>query len=230
MEVLILDDHEDFALRFKDKLNSIFTYLISDDIHFTLETSPANLNKRTYDFAFVDIDLGIANGIEVSKVLKDSLLCTNIVFVSSLSNLVIQSFVAHPFFFIRKEYLEEDLIMFQSLLYSYLAEQGMQVFSFKEANTNITIPYKEIIYIETLAHNLHIVTPFRDYSTRIPLKEFQKKAPSSFVQIHRCYVVNLDHITNFNTYNIEMNNGISLPIGRNYKSLFIEAYEKHLLS
>ena len=58
---------------------------------------------------FIDIDMPEVNGFEVASYLKKWNRECCIVFVSNKDDLVFQSLVYHPFFFIRKAHLDEEL-------------------------------------------------------------------------------------------------------------------------
>ena len=58
---------------------------------------------------FIDIDMPEVNGFEVASYLKKWNRGCCIVFVSNKDDLVFQSLVYHPFFFIRKAHLDEEL-------------------------------------------------------------------------------------------------------------------------
>ena len=58
---------------------------------------------------FIDIDMPEVNGFEAASYLKKWNRECCIVFVSNKDDLVFQSLVYHPFFFIRKAHLDEEL-------------------------------------------------------------------------------------------------------------------------
>ena len=67
------------------------------------------LEKDGCDLLLLDIDMPEMNGMEIAKCLTDLLQKPLLVFVTSHDELVYDSLLYHPFGFIRKAYLEQEL-------------------------------------------------------------------------------------------------------------------------
>jgi DNA-binding LytR/AlgR family response regulator len=49
------------------------------------------------------------------------------------------------------------------------------------------------------------------------LKEIKKRLPSLFVQTHRSFIVNLHYVFSLNTKDLELKNGMEIPVSSGYK-------------
>jgi DNA-binding LytR/AlgR family response regulator len=53
------------------------------------------------------------------------------------------------------------------------------------------------------------------------MKNMEKKLPDElFSRVHRSYIVNRNHVASFSGSKVEVN-GVSIPIGKNYKDGFL---------
>jgi len=84
------------------------------------------------------------------------------------------------------------------------------------------VPYKDILYIESLSDYIKIVTIGNgEIISREKISNIEKKLPDIFLRIHRSFIVHIEKITRFNYDEVEVDN-ITLNIGRSYKKLVRE--------
>ena len=88
------------------------------------------------------------------------------------------------------------------------------------------IPLRDIIYVEGMKDYLQVHTIGKKYITKMTLNSLLAQLPQpGFLQIHRSYLVSLDHIKAFDATMIEVGNR-QLPIGRHYKREVMAALTK----
>lgn len=56
----------------------------------------------------------------------------------------------------------------------------------------------------------------------------QRLVSYGFIQCHRCYVVNMNHIASISSTQVELSDNRVIPIGRSYKQNVKEAFIKHI--
>ena len=81
-------------------------------------------------------------------------------------------------------------------------------------NNEISLPLKNILYIESYDKicEIHTNLPQPKYTVRQPLNEaVNRLADKGFVQIHKSYVVNMQHITKLKNYTITLSDYTALP-------------------
>ena len=74
------------------------------------------------------------------------------------------------------------------------------------------IPRNDILYATSDGRNCQICCFSGKINARINISSFVEKAGERFVLIHRCYAINLDHITLLKPYCVVMSNGSELPV------------------
>lgn len=83
----------------------------------------------------------------------------------------------------------------------------------------VKISFSEIIYIESQREYIKIVTPKKEYLSKMSTHEIESMLPSNlFKRIHRSFIVSVDKIESYTAEAVEVS-GISIPIGRGYKDV-----------
>lgn len=229
MRVLIIEDSKEFISRLKKDLFDFFSQS-NDRVYIDIINSNFNNLEINYyyDFAFLDIDLVEANGISIAKYLKESNFCSYIIFVSSKNDLIHNSLIVHPYFFVRKSYYVEDLFLLFELIKESLNDRKLMNLQYK--SKKFCVSANSIIYIETLDHTLYIHTIDCIYQDNRTLKEILFELPNKdFAQIHKSFVINFKYLNSYTSMQVLMITGIQLSLGRKYKNNFEKKYIEYLL-
>lgn len=173
----------------------------------------------------LDIDMPGISGMEVAAALTREKVSTLIVFVTAHDELVYDSFKYHPFAFVRKKFLEEELKTVLSDCEKQLVSRNKN-FVFQNASKLVTLSQSDILYFEGQANYLAIHTTSDEYKMRSTMAGVEKELEDSdFLRIHKGFLVNLEHIRVLKTEELELDNGTVLPIGKSYS----EAAKKSIL-
>ena len=173
----------------------------------------------------LDIDMPGISGMEVAAALTREKVSTLIVFVTAHDELVYDSFKYHPFAFVRKKFLEEELKTVLSDCEKQLVSRNKN-FVFQNASKLVTLSQNDILYFEGQANYLAIHTTSDEYKMRSTMAGVEKELEDSdFLRIHKGFLVNLEHIRVLKTEELELDNGTVLPIGKSYS----EAAKKSIL-
>ena len=168
------------------------------------------------DLLLIDIDMPGMSGMEVAAALAEEKTRTLIVFVTAHDELVYDSFKYHPFAFVRKKYLEDELRAVLKDCQKEIDGRSRR-FVFQNGGQTINLAQSEILYFEGQANYLAIHTAggeFRMRSTMAAIEEELKN--KGFLRIHKGFLVNLEHVKILKTENLELDNGELLPIGKSY--------------
>ena len=93
-------------------------------------------------------------------------------------------------------------------------------FAISRKGLTIRLPYRDVLYIMSGIHSVHIYTRFgRNY--QVPLKgtfaHYASTFPQAcFLRCHRGYIVNLMHACQYTQKAIQLDTGVEIPIGRNF--------------
>ena len=236
INIAIVDDDK-YML---DKISDIITAAI--DIEISIEKYEKSItfyeseNKTEFDIIFLDIDMPGINGFELAEALEMLKKENIIVFVSNLEHLVYESLKFRPFRFVRKSHLNKDV---NSAITDYLKERKKKedVFLVKTNSASMNIPVSDIIYFESLGHNIYVNTiekgkilMLRERNSNTSIQSlYEKFVDKGFIRAHRSYLVNYKFIYVVKHSEIILKNNETIYINP-HKSLHIkERYQYFIM-
>lgn len=90
----------------------------------------------------------------------------------------------------------------------------------------ISIPFSEILFVESFGNYVKIVTAAKTYLTQITTKTIEGLLPEvHFIRIHKSYIIN-KHMIEKIEHDAVVVNSIILPIGKTYKQYFFKLVGK----
>lgn len=233
----ICDDNPFFASLLSQKIHQLCAYTLPEriDCHIAptfgsgkdvleyLETSSINV-------LFLDIDMPGINGFELAEQLCKSHPDIVIIFVSSYEDFVYSSFEYCPFRFLRKSHLEQELpITFQKVIEKCIADN--EIISFNTTYGEQILRLKDIVYIEGDKNYFIVYTTSRKtYRCRGTISGVEQATQKyNFFRIHAAYVINEEHIENFNNDGyVIMKDGKQIDISRRRMAAFKESYMRFI--
>lgn len=231
MNVLIVDD-EPLA---REDLH----YLISDsqmvdqiDEADSIENALIKLTASTYDLIFLDIQLGESSGFTLAQHLKTLKSPVQIIFSTAYEQYALDAFNIDAVDYILKpldqKRVNESLEKAKRRLKVLNAESETKDSKYPSKITitddgkTYLVDTDEIIYIETDIGKLHIKTKTNDYYSKKTLSKIKELLdPTTFIQIHRSYIINLNYIDTvepgFNhNYIITLSNKTKVTVSRSF--------------
>jgi len=83
----------------------------------------------------------------------------------------------------------------------------------------VKILFSEIVYIESQREYIKVITTKKEYISKISTHEIETLLPANlFKRIHRSFIISLSKIESYTAEMVEVN-GISIPIGRDYRDI-----------
>lgn len=187
-----------------------------------------------FDVVFLDIIMPEAGGFDVAKEMRGLFQKTYIIFVTTESSLVYESFDFQPFYFTPKgspKILAERLSHVVKRLAVHLSANKKIILKAPYGDEYSVDPLK---IISAESSTKYVLYRFAD---REPLKIRQKLDdagaelnPYLFVRIHNRFIVNMKHIKRIDYPNLEvaMSDGRTLNISRSYKKELEKLYDIYL--
>lgn len=86
---------------------------------------------------------------------------------------------------------------------------------------NHQVKLDDILYLESLSDYVKLHFNDQTLTTRETISSFEESLPETFIRIHRSYIVNRLHISEFNSTSVKIDE-VELPISRKYKSTVLE--------
>lgn len=193
------------------------------------------INNILCDIVFLDIDMPEMNGFDIAKILNNIRPDITIIFVSSFDNFVFESFEYHPFRFVRKSNLKEDM---DSALNAYQREieRKKDVYFFKTNEAERSVKTSDIMYFESMGHDIFIYTVDgnfkikrerdRNMTVKFITEKFENKG---FIRVHKSFLVNYRYIHTINYSNIILKNNLKININPRKANDIKKIYQKFVM-
>lgn len=218
MDICIIDDNLLHANEMKKVIAQSF-----NNYSLKIINHSKYLNKE-YDLFFIDIDLKDENGIDIAFQITCQYPLSKIIFISEHNDLIFNTLAIQPFYFIRKDHLENDFRVFLSLLKK---DDVKTIKEFVLTNgLKVKINTQKILYIEVMMHRTYIYTnPQQPYIIYKSLKEIINELDVDYiVQTHKSYAINIYHMLKIEDNVCYLKGNIQIPVGRKYKDKVINKY------
>lgn len=214
-EKLTCEDLEEKVQKFGDKIQMKMNVRIW---HSGEELCDALEEGLELDLLFLDIELITTNGVIIGDFIRNSLenVETEIIYISSKSSYAMSLFKVQPLEFLMKP-LEEKKVWRAVLRWIHLMEMKNKNFGYNIKGEYYKVPFKDIIYFYSENKKVVIVLKNRKIPFNGKLKDVAKKVTTSFIFIHRSFLINLDYVTRCSYEFVNMIDGSSINISRTYR-------------
>ena len=215
-----------------DKLSQLVKeYCQQSNMDYTLSayTTGSDLLAGDIDnchLLFLDVDMGEENGIAIAHEIRKTNRDVIIVYVSGYVQYAPAGYNVKAFAYILKNDLDGLFKTTMDDVVKQLDFRGM-VYKIKTTDGEISLPLKNILYIESFdkVTEIHTNLPQADYTIRQPLADAVKQlADKGFLQIHKSYLVNMQHIAKLKNYTIVLTDSTPLPAAQKRWKEIIQAY------
>lgn len=182
------------------------------------------LKKEKIDLAILDINLGAneKDGITLAQQINDKF-SVPFIYLTAYDNtdIIEKAISTQPKSYLTKPYKNIDLITSVEIATRQLDKKNIPKIIVKDHEYQVELAVNEINYIESEGNYLLIHTDKKSYKSRSTIKQIiEILSCSSFVQVHRAFVVNKDKIEKFNIKSVVVKN-IEIPVSKNYQEFII---------
>jgi two-component system LytT family response regulator len=178
------------------------------------------LRENKVDLIFLDIHLPKLKGMAFLKTLVDP---PDVIITTAYHQYAVEGFELNV-----RDYLLKP-IEFERFLVAVnkvkaaqgeLKEAAEKDFIFLNVQKKkVKILFSEIVYIESQREYIKIVTTKREYISKMGTHEIESILPKDqFKRIHRSFIISMSKIDSYTADSVEVN-GISIPVGRQYKDV-----------
>lgn len=186
-----------------------------------------SLGHMACQLIFLDIDMPDTDGIVLGRQLRRQGCTADIIYVSNMEERVYEVFQAHPWSFIRKSrFLQELPGVIDAYIQSLQARAGRVVLQDVNGVTRSFGP-EDIIYAEAAGktQKLFVTGQAEPFLIRCALHELEGQLlPMGFIRIHKGFVVNYRYIRKITSRSVLMDDGQTLPVGRDRLNAARESY------
>lgn len=231
LNVTILEDEAAHAAQLKQllekwsKQNNIsisIRHYLNDEYFFRKEYDEDEL-------LFIDIELGVANGMDIAKQLRKDGFCGNIIFLTAFSEYVFDGYHVQALDYLLKPISQEKL---EQCMKPILRNMEGSYHVYRTKTETIKIPYNKILAFTSFKHYVDIITQLNDneicYRQKITLKNLQNQLPKEFVRCHRTIIININKALKLTCKDITLSDNSVYPVSESYLDHVREAFSELL--
>jgi two-component system LytT family response regulator len=177
------------------------------------------LHDNSTDLIFLDIHLPKLKGIDFLKTLSHP---PSVIMTTAYHQYAVEGFDLNVTDYLLKPFAFERFLAAVNKVKKTGTENIQQKdFIFLTVQKKkVKILFSEIVFIESQREYIRIVTTKKEYTSKISTNEIESLLPSNlFRRIHRSFIISIARIESYTSEIVEVN-GISIPIGREYRGSF----------
>jgi DNA-binding LytR/AlgR family response regulator len=223
LKAIVIDD-EPYALEVIKNFSEKVVFIEIEGFFTNAFEAMNFLKQHTIDLVFLDIQMPDITGIEFVKSLPNPPM---VVFTTAHSEHAVQGFELDAIDFLLKPFSLARFLKACNKAYEQFElknENGLKATSnaifIKSGYESVRILLNELLYIESSGNYMQFVTAKQKVLSRLTMNEVEEMMPkSSFLRVHRSYLVAKAHITKMDKKSIWIDK-TEIPIGAAYLSQF----------
>jgi two-component system LytT family response regulator len=192
------------------------------------------------DLIIMDIEMPVISGLELSKELIGK--TKKLIFVTGHMKYAYEAFQVHADGFLLKPF---TILQFTSLIKRLFPEEAPvnedkqkddhDFFFVKNKNEDLNttkINFNEIIAIESLHNYIKIYTEKAEIIAYLKLSDIKNvlEDNNNFIQVHRSFIISMNHIKTINGPNLKMEGNLFIKIGESYGEKFVSFVKNRTLT
>ena len=229
MRLAVCDDENNL----REKIKRMITEQRADCAVDLYDSGESMLTaSKVYDIYFLDIQMAGISGMETAtrirkreaeEVLNESI----IIFITSFTEFWGDAFDVKAYHYLVKPIDSKKFnAVFTRASADYLSKKAKaeKYILIKSKDSYHKILLDDIYYFESQGKKVEIVTKSGATTHYGKMQDLEKTLGSSFYRCHRCYIVNLEHITKYNATTIWLKNGNSIFLAHKKYNEFVKTY------
>lgn len=232
MRIAICDDNPLFLVEIQKQIEEL--YLTEQVISYSnLDSFFSSVEDGSeYDAVLMDIDWRQdETGMDVAEKLSNFSPRTRIIYVTGYNDRFSQQIFLHRVNLSGYLVKPVDTGILRANLEKVaeeLSRQEESVLTVSSRGKPIAVPYRDILYIESLGHTIQIHTAGETVVTYERLDAVTKMLPTGFIRCHKSFVVNMQQIRRFQPADVLLKNGARVPVSRKRYAETKAAYFKFM--
>lgn len=179
------------------------------------------------DIILLDIMMPEIDGISTAKRLRENGIDSKIIFLTSLSDKMLEAFDVFAYHYIIKDTVSKEKfeeIIVRAVEQSEKEDGEQLIFSYR--NKNCLIPLRDISYLEVQNHKVFIYYKQEHFEIYDTLNNLEARfSEHGFIRIHKSFIVSLSQIAKLSSSSCLLRSGVILPVGRSYSKAAKERFK-----
>lgn len=173
--------------------------------------------KKDLDVLLLDIGMPGESGMELAKKLRERRDNLTLALITADPSYALEGYTVDALAYLMKPVTEKTL--FSLLDKAGKTQEKPYLLVDHSGGMVARVALSDVVYMESDGHNTRIVCVQGEFVSPHVLKYFMNKVeelekPSAFHQIHRCYIVNLPHVSSIHRQEVVLDNEEKLPVAR----------------
>lgn len=214
---IVVDDEELARRLIKRHLSELEDFELVASCESAVEAIKV-IQEEAIDLMFLDIEMPLLKGTDFLKNLNKK---PKVIFTTAFREYALEGFELNVVDYLLKPI---NFTRFLKAVEKFLEHTNKGVESTEPTHTfvqsnkkNIKIILSDVLYIVSMKEYVQVHFKDRNVVFKGSITAFEQNLNSSFVRIHRSYIVNLNKITAYTKSDIEIGE-IEIPIGDSYKN------------
>ena len=186
---------------------------------------------KLYDLLILDIEMGAISGMDLARRIRNEDEEIPIIFITGYESYMAQGYEVSAMQYLLKPMYKDKLFTVLDRLQRVKKVEAKLPLQTEEGM--VFLAPSDIWYVEATGHYSTLYTVEISYLLRHSFSDMLKmlNEQNTFVQCHRSYLVNVQHVSAITKTDLIMDNRVKIPISRNsYKAVnqrFLASYKLH---
>ena len=219
---LIVDDEPIARKIIADYLADLGEMEIVGQLKNAIETSDF-LQHNEVDILFLDINMPKLSGVQLLKNLKNPPL---VIFTTAYSEYAVEAFELEAFDYLVKPIAFERFLKAvnnakKRLQERTLGQEPPKLFTIKEGKRIYKVDFAAIFLVQAYGDYVRLYTTEKTYITKEKFTVIKKELPPNFLQVHRSYIINLEHLDYLEGNQVQVN-GKKITVSNSYRGTLLD--------
>ncbi len=213
MKIVICDDDNMYAQEVKLHIEELLDEKkVEAEIEVFNDSGDLHDSPGFYEVAFLDVEMAPYTGIETARALRDVNPYIVIFIITSHDKYLDDAMDMNVFRYIRKPLDIERLVRGMDKAISTINNQQIPVL-LKNNEGTVNIASDDIVYIEISGRTTTVVTVRETYISENKIGYWEEKLTASyFYRVHKSFIINMKHITNYTRDTVTLLKKYDIPI------------------
>lgn len=215
MKIAVVDDDSVFIDEVKDIIVERITKVGISDYSISTFSSPEQLlvDVHSFDLLIIDVEINQYNGINICNQIRNFNTDILIMFISSYTTYVFNSFIVSPFSYILKKDLKNKGISeIDRCLQFYMNKN--KIIKISSFGIEYSLVQRDIIVISKMRDKCIFYYKDKQFESRMSLKDILVDLSPFFVQINKSDIINLNFVSYIHKDEMILNNEEKYYISR----------------